>query len=373
LTKFLGKVEIQDSRSRKPHTRITLDGDKAGISAGGNRKNGDLVLYDIGGNERMIIGVDKTISALDASGKTVFAVFDKTIAGVLVGTDKEEGGKKAGRIVLRDKVGNASIDLDGGLALMTFRDEDGDDSIKLDGSDGSISVEVDGYGRLAFNPHALKGSVAGLFLGGAITPGYISIRGNRGREDSIRINGLGPNIILQDNVGKDSLKLDGEARKVIMQDISGKNSIILDGRTGDIMLKNADCAEDFDIVELAEAEPGNVMVISEDGKLQRSNKAYDTRVAGVISGAGDYKPGLVLDKKQSDESRRSISLIGKVYCKVDADSLPVEVGDMLTTSFVPGHAMKASDPVKAFGAVIGKALRPLRKGKALIPILIALQ
>jgi hypothetical protein len=138
------------------------------------------------------------------------------------------------------------------------------------------------------------------------------------------------------------------------------------------MLNNADCAEDFDIAELDEAEPGNVMVISEDGKLQKCSKAYDKRVAGVISGAGDYRPGLVFDKKRS-QSRRSISLMGKVYCKVEADSLPVEVGDMLTTSFVPGHAMKASDPLKAFGAVIGKALRPLKEGKNLIPILIALQ
>jgi hypothetical protein len=154
LTKFLGKVEIQDSRSRKPNTRITLDGDQAGISAGGNRKNGDLVLYDTDGKERMSIGAEFPISAQDASGKTVFAVFDKTIAGVLVGTDKEEGGKKAGRIVLRDKVGNASIDLDGGPALMTFRDEDGDDSIKLDGKKegrivlrdkvGNASIDLDG-------------------------------------------------------------------------------------------------------------------------------------------------------------------------------------------------------------------------------------
>jgi hypothetical protein len=35
--------------------------------------------------------------------------------------------------------------------------------------------------------------------------------------------------------------------------------------------------------------------------------------------------------------------------------------------------MKAADPTKAFGAVIGKALRPLASGKGLIPILIALQ
>ena len=37
------------------------------------------------------------------------------------------------------------------------------------------------------------------------------------------------------------------------------------------------------------------------------------------------------------------------------------------------YAMKADDPRKAFGAVIGKALRPLGEGQGLIPILIALQ
>ena len=62
------------------------------------------------------------------------------------------------------------------------------------------------------------------------------------------------------------------------------------------------------------------MVIDQEGKLKQSSKTYDKRVAGVISGAGDYKPGLVLDKNQSHSSRKSISLMGKVYCKVDAES-----------------------------------------------------
>jgi hypothetical protein len=62
-----------------------------------------------------------------------------------------------------------------------------------------------------------------------------------------------------------------------------------------------------------------------------------------------------------------------VYCKVDADYGQIEVGDLLTTSATPGHAMKATDPSQAFGAVIGKALRPLKEGQALIPILIAMQ
>ncbi len=52
---------------------------------------------------------------------------------------------------------------------------------------------------------------------------------------------------------------------------------------------------------------------------------------------------------------------------------PIEIGDLLTTSATPGHAMKATDPHKAFGAVIGKALRPLDRGQGLIPVLIALQ
>jgi hypothetical protein len=65
--------------------------------------------------------------------------------------------------------------------------------------------------------------------------------------------------------------------------------------------------------------------------------------------------------------------MGKVLCKVDAQFGTVEVGDLLTTSRTPGHATKTSDPYKAFGALIGKALRPLTEGQRLIPILIALQ
>jgi len=49
------------------------------------------------------------------------------------------------------------------------------------------------------------------------------------------------------------------------------------------------------------------------------------------------------------------------------------VGDLLTTSPTPGHAMRADDPGRAFGAVLGKALRPLADGQGLVPILVALQ
>jgi hypothetical protein len=143
--------------------------------------------------------------------------------------------------------------------------------------------------------------------------------------------------------------------------------------TGDVTLNNMDCAEDFDICGTEEIEPGTVMVIEVEGALKTSRSAYDKRVAGVVSGAGTLKPGIVLGRQEPQGKRMPIALLGRVYCKVDANSSPIEVGDLLTTSPTPGHAMKVLDPPKAFGAVIGKALRPLETGRALIPILIALQ
>jgi len=143
--------------------------------------------------------------------------------------------------------------------------------------------------------------------------------------------------------------------------------------SGDINMINADFAEDFDINGADKVEPGTVMVLGNEGTLSESNQAYDNRVAGVISGAGDYKPGIVLDKQVTSGNRQPVALVGKVFCKVDAQYGSIEIGDLLTTSFTPGHAMKTNDPFKAFGAVIGKALRPLADGQGLIPILIALQ
>jgi hypothetical protein len=143
--------------------------------------------------------------------------------------------------------------------------------------------------------------------------------------------------------------------------------------TGDIRLVNADIAEDFCIAGSDELELGTVMVLDAEGALRQSQGPYDKCVAGVLSGAGSYKPGIILDKQESPARRLPIALVGKVYCKVDAGSAPIQVGDLLTTSPTPGHAMKATDPQRAFGSVIGKALRPLKSGQGLVPILIALQ
>jgi len=143
--------------------------------------------------------------------------------------------------------------------------------------------------------------------------------------------------------------------------------------TGDIFLQNADCAEDFAICAEDSVEPGSVMVLSDEGAVRPCDREYDKRVAGVVSGAGKYRPAIVLDRQSPTALRRPIALLGKVYCKVDAAHGPIEIGDLLTTSPTCGFAMKAAEPARSFGAILGKALQPWREGRGLIPVLVALQ
>ncbi|MEJ7680533.1 MAG: hypothetical protein WKG06_22310 [Segetibacter sp.] len=102
----------------------------------------------------------------------------------------------------------------------------------------------------------------------------------------------------------------------------GKLAAFFDGDievTGDIRLTNADFAEDFTVKD--QTEPGEVMVLTEDGTLTQSTKAYDKKVVGVLSGAGSFKPGIILDKQSNNANRKPIAMMGKVFCKVDADML----------------------------------------------------
>lgn len=137
----------------------------------------------------------------------------------------------------------------------------------------------------------------------------------------------------------------------------------------------ADLAEPFPIAGEAELEEGSVVVIDETrpGKLKLSTSACDRRVAGVISGAGGVRPGLLLEQEGVIEGGQHVSLTGRVYVKADARHAPIEPGDMLTTSDLPGHAMKAVDLTAAQGAILGKAMSRLEGGTGLVLVLVTLQ
>lgn len=201
------------------------------------------------------------------------------------------------------------------------------------------------------------------------------------------IIGGGPNnrsgvLILLDNNGEPSLRAfqgkievggDGRAGQIQVKKENGQVTIDLNGGTGDITLNGADCAEEFEIAEAYDIEAGTVLIIESGGILSPCREAYDKRVAGVVSGGNGVRPGIILDKNKNSNKRKPIALNGKVYCKVDARYAAIDVGDLLTTSPTIGHAMKAQEPLEAFGSVIGKALSSLSVGRGEIPVLVALQ
>jgi hypothetical protein len=142
----------------------------------------------------------------------------------------------------------------------------------------------------------------------------------------------------------------------------------------DIVLRGQDCAEDFETLPESDVTPGTVMVVDNAGVLRHSTMSYDSRVAGVVSGAAPYRPGLVLGRLVEKTSAESpIALVGRVSCKVDATFGSIASGDLLTTSPTPGHAMKATDRYRAFGAIVGKALQPMESGRGFVTILVCLQ
>jgi hypothetical protein len=84
-------------------------------------------------------------------------------------------------------------------------------------------------------------------------------------------------------------------------------------------------------------------------------------VVGIVS--GEAGPAL--------ENQAPIALNGTVLCNADAGYGPIRVGDLLTTSPTPGHAMRADDARP--GTVLGKALEPLQSGQGTIRVLVMMR
>jgi hypothetical protein len=159
----------------------------------------------------------------------------------------------------------------------------------------------------------------------------------------------------------------GRARLTI--DTAGVVSVSVLRITG-----GADLAEPFQMKE-EELAKGSVVVIDDEhpGRLKRSRSAYDTRVAGIISGANGVNPGIALHQEGAMEGGQNVALSGRVYVQADAAFGAIKPGDLLTSSNTPGHAMKVSDHTKSQGAILGKAMSELKAGKGMVLVLVTLQ
>jgi hypothetical protein len=111
-------------------------------------------------------------------------------------------------------------------------------------------------------------------------------------------------------------------------------------------------------------------------QVELAHEAYAVAVCGVVDGPARQTEARRLDAVCAEvpPGARGLMVTIGCYadCKVDADVVPIEVGDLLTTSSTPGHAQKVLDRSRALGAIVGKALKAVEKGKAAIPILVLL-
>ena len=144
----------------------------------------------------------------------------------------------------------------------------------------------------------------------------------------------------------------------------------------------ADLAERFSVShsdhgDAVDVEPGMAVSIDPTGnrKFKLSDKPYDRKRVGIISGGNGVKPGLVLQDEGNPAvaGDQPIALTGQVWCRADSSFGSISPGDLLTTSGTPGHAMKVIDFDKARFAVLGQALTGLEEGCGWVQVLVGKQ
>jgi hypothetical protein len=149
---------------------------------------------------------------------------------------------------------------------------------------------------------------------------------------------------------KDVLNLQADGLSIFRVSSSGD---VFTQAGGTINTSGADLAERYTSQE--ELEFGDVVTIDpfNNHAVKKSQYQYQTDMVGVVS----TDPGFI--SGAYTENSYPIGLIGRVPVKVTTENGMIQAGDYLTTSSVPGYAMKAT----LSGRVLGKALESIDPSK----------
>ncbi|MBK7896367.1 MAG: hypothetical protein IPJ90_16135 [Anaerolineaceae bacterium] len=295
---------------------ISIDSATGNIRAGGDDTDGDLILRSNGGQNRF---------HLDAGGGNIWIGGNGADGDIILFPVRGKNGT----------LSQATIHIDGGAANIFAGGNgvDGDLVLKSGGGANRIRLDADGGNiwaggngadgdLLLFRANGnnsstgqatihLDGDAANIWAGGNGVDGDLVLKSGGGA-NRIRLDADGGNIWLGGN---------GADGDIVIFRAGGDNqtlsqaSIHLNGDAGDIVLQNADCAEEFEVEDEAGTEPGTVMVIGEHTRLCSSQQAYDRRVAGIVAGAGTLRPGIVLGRQISKAQRLPIALMGRVFAR----------------------------------------------------------
>jgi len=346
--------------------------------------NAGLVMTAVGGN----IGIgtpapDRKLTIAQAGAATgvfenikngaheiLFGVDNTAIVSAMTASDLQLRTNNAPRVVIQANTGNVGIGLNSPLQKLHVAggfmrvDGVGNEQVYIGGDGAGKDVQLG-----SFNP-----TVTNVALWNATT--------------NTRMDLFARNIIFTGN-----LTGGGKGGYVMDQFINALDEVL---EEGDVVVIGANQSSHY------YGQRDNIPI----PEVDLAQSAYDTSVCGIVCEVyGELQSRSESDQgkksKEGKKTRKSemrpqaftpaeldemgraqvqpgqigwmVTLGAFAHCKVDADIAPIKVGDLLTTSPTKGHAQKALDPGKAIGAIVAKALGPLKKGKGKIPVLVILQ
>ena len=154
----------------------------------------------------------------------------------------------------------------------------------------------------------INGEKGQLLVGGASQPGSIQVLNPAGKPVITLESDPDGNFSINNPLGAPTIRLSGKGASgwfggagiagdvlVFGADAKGTSAadaaVWIKGATGDVVLQNADCAEDFEVQEHPDIEPGVILCLSEQGPLMLSSVPYDRKVARGRFGSGRLAAG----------------------------------------------------------------------------------
>jgi hypothetical protein len=237
----------------------------------------------------------------------------------------------------------------------------------LSGADWNlIKLDLNGFGLAAdssaavlFGPAAGHAAIELREIDNSGTP-YIDFSNDNSVDYDAR-------IILLDN---NELNIQGANLVIGDANTTPALELYVNGRIGCSNPQASATKHVFDVAEImpveGEVSPGDVVVLvaGKDRVLSRGKAPYDCLVTGIVSSEGNSakSTAIFLIGNKQDALRKTgrqhefVAIVGQVAVNVCLENGPIEPGDLLVTSSVPGYAMKGTDQQKMFGAVVGKAM-----------------
>ena len=212
--------------------------------------------------------------------------------------------------------------------------------------------------------------------------GFVSVRDknqNSAVLSTVDTGGAGAVFLFGKN-GKTAVRLGANSNGgvVVVKDKNEKNVVLLaadSAGAGFVRVDGTrvhDYAEIFDISSRQGLKPGSVVAYDPgtDG-IVAASAGNARQVIGVISGAGGFRPGMVIGSRADGSTDLPVAMSGVIYVRVSGEAGAVQAGDLLVPSSAAGVGMRAADPVAAAGKVFGKALQPWSgAGEGLVRMLV---